>query len=191
MRFNKSARFPACFLAVFSLCLFSGLRPVRASVFQWSAPIEDVISPETKDHPRAFLWIPENCQRVRAIVIADQNMEEEQLFQDVAFRKTLADLGFAEIWIVPAMGSADFRFDQGEDRVLEKLLKTLADQSGYLELADAPLVPTGHSATASWCWDVAVESEARCCRSFLLKAVNGPISPRRIGAIAMSMTSRD
>jgi len=35
--------------------------------------------PETKDHPRAFLWIPENCRQLRAIVIADQNMEETAL----------------------------------------------------------------------------------------------------------------
>jgi hypothetical protein len=32
---------------------------------------------------------------VRAVVIAEQNMEEEQLFQDAEFRKTLSDLSFA------------------------------------------------------------------------------------------------
>src|ERR1700677_4354186 len=84
------------------------------AVFQWSTTLDDVVSPETKDHPRAFLWIPEICQRVRAVVIADQNMEEEQLFQDSEFRKTLADLGFAEVWIAPAMGSNAFHFDKGE-----------------------------------------------------------------------------
>src|SRR5205823_3486492 len=104
---------------------------------------------------RAFLWIPGDCQHVRAVVIADQNMEEEQLFQDPEFRKTLTELGFAEIWIVPAMGTNSFRFDQGEGEILESLLKKLADQSGYSELETAPLVPTGHSATAGWGWDVA------------------------------------
>jgi hypothetical protein len=137
--------------------LFAG----NASVFQWSATIDDVISPETKDHPRAFLWIPENCQKVRAIVIADQNLEEEQLFQDSDFRATLRDLGFAEIWIAPAMGTGDFRFDRGEGAILEKSLKTLAEQSGYQEIQFAPLVPTGHSATASWGWDVAAWNPKR------------------------------
>jgi hypothetical protein len=84
---------------------------VRASVYQWSTPIASVISSESKGHPRAFLWIPEHCQRVRAVVIADQNMEEEQIFQDAAFRKTLDDLGFAEVWIAPAMGTIEFRFE--------------------------------------------------------------------------------
>src|SRR5271154_3359235 len=128
---------------------------VHGAVFQWSTTIDEVISRESKGHPRAFLWIPENCQRVRAVVIADQNMEEEQFFQDPEFRKTLTDLGFAEIWLAPAMGTASFRFDQGEGEILEKLLKTFADRSGYQELEFAPLVPTGHSATAGWGWDVA------------------------------------
>lgn len=143
----------------------SGTKPLfssdDATVFQWSATIDEVISPETKDHPRAFLWIPDNCQKVRAIVIADQNMEEEQLFQDPDFRATLSGLGFAEIWIAPAMGTNDFRFDRGEGAILEKLLKTLAEQSGYREIEFAPLVPTGHSATASWGWDVAAWNPRR------------------------------
>jgi hypothetical protein len=137
------------------------LSPARGAVYQWSATIDDVVSPETKDHPRAFLWIPENCQRVRSIVIAEQNMEEEQLFQEPVFRKTLSDVGFAEIWIAPPLDNGSFRFDQGEGSILEKLLKHLADESGYPELEFAPLVPTGHSATASWGWDVAAWNPKR------------------------------
>ena len=146
---------------VLLLC-YSGEPPVvSAAVYQWSSTLDQVVSPETKDHPRAFLWIPEKCQRVRALVIADQNMQEEQLFAEPEFRKTLADLGFAEIWIVPAMGTTSFRFDQGEGDVLEKLLKTMADQSGYSEIEFAPLVPTGHSATAGWGWDIAAWNPKR------------------------------
>jgi hypothetical protein len=157
---NSQCRIGCFFLALLLSQLFGASR-ARGSVYQWSATIDQVVSPESKDHPRAFLWIPENCQRVRAVVIADQNMEEEQLFQEPEFRKTLTDLGFAEIWIVPAMGSNSFRFDQGEDEILERLLKTLADQSGYGELEFAPLVPTGHSATAGWGWDVAAWKPGR------------------------------
>lgn len=127
----------------------------RAAVYQWSATIDEVTARESKKPPRAFLWVPENCQRVRAVVIAIQNMQEEQVFENAAFRKTLSDLGFAVVWITPPMGTNDLRFDQGEDRVLEGLLKKLADESGYSEIATAPLVPLGHSASASWCYDVA------------------------------------
>ncbi|MBV8782355.1 MAG: hypothetical protein JO353_13240 [Phycisphaerae bacterium] len=132
-----------------------------ASVYQWSTTIDSVISPESKGHPRAYLWVPDRCDRVRAVVIADQNMEEEQIFQDVEFRKTLAQLGFAEIWIAPSMGSINFRFDQDDPQVLQATLQSLADKSGYGEIASAPLVPMGHSATASWGWDMAAWNPQR------------------------------
>ena len=131
------------------------------AVYQWSTTIDEVVARESKAPSRAFLWIPEHCQRVRAVVIAIQNMEEEQLFQNAAFRKTLSDLGFAIVWITPPMGTNNFRFDQGEDKVLEHLLAKLADESGYTEISTAPLVPAGHSASASWCWDVAAWNPKR------------------------------
>jgi hypothetical protein len=93
-KLNSAAKYSSL---LFLATLMLASSPAQAAVFQWSAPLNDVISPESKEHPRAFLWIPENCQKVRAIVIADQNMEEEQLFQDPDFRKILSDLGFAEI----------------------------------------------------------------------------------------------
>jgi hypothetical protein len=149
------------FSAILPICLLAAGLDAHAAVYQWSTTIDDVISPETKDHPRAFLWIAPDCQKVRAVAIADQNMEEEQIFQDPAFRKTLAELGFAEVWIAPAMGSISFRFDQGDGDRLQRLLKTLGDRSGYAELEFAPLVPVGHSATASWGWDVAAWNPKR------------------------------
>jgi hypothetical protein len=39
--------------------------------------------------------------------------------------------------------------------MLNHLMETLAEKSGYAELARAPLVPIGHSAMASFGWDVA------------------------------------
>ncbi len=128
----------------------------RAAVYQWSATVDDVTSGETKAHPRAFLWIPEGCKRVRAVVVAEQNMEEEQIFNDPTFRRTLADLGFAEVWIAPGLGkTGDFHFESGDGEVLDHVLRSLADRSGYQELTTVPLVPAGHSATAGWGWGVA------------------------------------
>ena len=133
---------------------------VLGAEYQWSAPVEDVISMETGGHPRAFLWIPGDCKQVRAILIAPQNMEEVAIFEDPSFRKTLAELGFAEIWITPP-GSIHFRFDQGAAESLDKPLKALADASGYQEIEFAPLVPMGHSATASYPFDMAAWNPER------------------------------
>jgi hypothetical protein len=131
------------------------------TVYQWSLPIDSMVSKENNDHPRAFLWIPPDCRQVRAIVIAEQNMEEEQIFQDSAFRKAMGELGFAEIWITPPMESIHFRFDKGEGDLLDKLLKDFAALSGYQEIAFAPLVPMGHSATSNWPHDIAAWNPQR------------------------------
>jgi len=126
-----------------------------ASVYQWSAEIDPVGDTETKKKPRAYLWIPPNCQKVRGIVIGEHNMEEAPILEHPAFRRTLADLGFAEIYITPPMGSMHFRFDRGAGESLEKLLKEFSQKSGYSELEQAPLIPIGHSAAASFGWDMA------------------------------------
>jgi hypothetical protein len=161
MRISPCVKLIRSLSAAVLLCILMCKGSAVGAVYQWSATIDNVISSETKDHPRAFLWIPPDCHRVRAVVIADQNMQEEQIFQDANFRQTLSDLSFAEVWIAPAMGTNDFRFDQGDAQTLESLLKNLADRSGYQEIQSAPLVPMGHSATASWCWDVAAWNPGR------------------------------
>ena len=154
--------------------LFSipGTSTIFAADFQWSVSIADEIkqvltSPDARqgsiapDYPRAFLWIPPHCKQVKAIVLAQNNMEEESILEDANFRKTMSDLGFAEIWVTPNMGSIHFRFDQGQDKILDKMLRDLADVSGYQEIAFAPLVPIGHSAMASFGWDVAAWNPGR------------------------------
>lgn len=127
----------------------------QAAEYQWSTTIDTVISPETNDYARAFLWIPPNCRQVRAVVIGQHNMEEEGILEHPALRKTLADLCFAGIWVTPAMGEHPGRFDRATAKLMEPMLARLADKSGYTELAGAPLVPLGHSAMAGFGWDVA------------------------------------
>jgi hypothetical protein len=135
--------------------------PLAAAEYQWSAPVDEVISTETNEHPRAFLWVPPACQRVRAIVIGQHNMQEEPILEHPVFRKAMAELCFAEVWVTPAMGSNHFRFDKGAGEMLNHLTATLAAISGYAELARAPLVPVGHSAMASFGWDMAAWDRQR------------------------------
>lgn len=131
-----------------------------AAEWQWSAPIATVTSPETQDHPRAFLWIPPNCKRVRAVVVGQHNMEEEPILEHPLFRTALADLGFAEVWVSPGF-DLSFRFDQGAGEHFNTMMKALAEESGYTELEWAPVVPIGHSAAASFPWNFAAWNSAR------------------------------
>lgn len=131
------------------------------AVWQWSAEIES-ISAGTNAHPRAFLWIPENCRRVRAVVFAQNNMIEEGILQHPFFRERMTELGVAEIFVAPFFDY--WQAATNNDAANEKffaLLKTLATESGFTELEFAPVIPMGHSASASMPWNFAAWNPAR------------------------------
>lgn len=126
-----------------------------AAEWQWSVSVDSVTSWETNDHPRAFLWIPSNCRRVRAVVLGQHNMIEEPLLEHPAFREALAELGFAAVWVTPGI-DLGFNADTGVGAHFEALLSALAIESGYEELATVPVVPVGHSASSGFPWAFAV-----------------------------------
>lgn len=123
-------------------------------VWQWSVQVDSLISKETNDFPRAFLWIPENCKRVRAVVFAQHNMVEEGMLEHPRFRKTMSDLGIAEVWVTPGI-NMPFDFTKGAGENFNYMMKLLANVSGYQELNYAPIIPLGHSAYATFPWNFA------------------------------------
>ncbi|WP_428660175.1 hypothetical protein [Runella sp.] len=131
-----------------------------AQVWQWSVSVHSVISNETNAHPQAFLWIPEDCKRVRGVVLCQHNMIEEGILENTSFRKTMTELSFAEVWITPGL-DITFDFNKGVGRHFERMMNALAEVSGYEELATAPIVPMGHSAYASYPWNFAAWSPER------------------------------
>src|SRR5687768_6988067 len=102
---------------LFILFLSTNLCPASsAQVWQWSVTVDSVISNETNSYPQAFLWIPENCKQVRGVVFTQHNMIEEGMLEHPVFRKTMTELGFAEIWITPGLNiTFDFNKDAAED----------------------------------------------------------------------------
>lgn len=138
---------------IFFLLFFFSIKSF-SQVWQWSASLDSVISDETKDHPTAFLWIPENCRQVRGVVVGQHNMIEEGIFEHPDFRKAMSEIGFAIVWVSPMFNiNFDFNKDAGED--FNFMMKKLAGSSGYKELEFAPIVPLGHSAAATYPWNFA------------------------------------
>src|SRR5687767_7416864 len=115
-----------------SVALLSTCPTLRAAEWQWSATVDGVISDETKSNPRAFLWIPPNCERVRGVVVGQHNMQEESILEHAAFRRALADLGFAAVWVTPAFDGL-FRFGRGAGEAFGAMMAKLAAESGYAE----------------------------------------------------------
>lgn len=148
------------YFLVVLLSLFMQVAKVAAAPWQWSVEIKELISEETNAHPSAYLWIPENCKQVRAVIIGQHNMTEETIFEHPEFRKNMGKLGIAEIWITPGI---DQRWDvtKGTQQIFETMMKNLSEVSGYTELEFAPVIPIGHSAMATYPWNFAAWNPER------------------------------
>ena len=119
------------------ICLLCGT-VLSAAEWQWSVKVKGCVSRETGEPQEAFLWIPPACERVKAVMVGQQNMSEETLFHLSAFREAMGRLGVALIWITPEL---DQRWDvtTGVQEAFDKMLADLAEVSGYTELVDVPM----------------------------------------------------
>ena len=99
-------------------------RHVSGAEWQWSVPMGKGL---------AFLWIPPECQHVRAVVVGQNNMIEQGILEHPAFRKTLAAEDIAEVFVAPPFDFV-FQFDQGAGLQFDDMMNRLADVSGYSEL---------------------------------------------------------
>jgi hypothetical protein len=133
---------------------------VKAQEWQWSVTVDGAISSEIKDHPSAFLWIPPGCKQVRGVVIGQHNMLEEGILEHKDFRRALAAIDFAEVWVTPAIDMV-YNFNKGAGEYFNGMMKKLGQESGYTELEFAPVVPMGHSAAASYPWNFAASDPGR------------------------------
>lgn len=142
-------KYIALFLVIF-LCAGN----LRAADFQWSAPVEGIVSTENGAAPEGFLWISPTTDKVKALMFAFQNMNEETLFKMESFRKRMADLDVALLWIAPGFGQ-EWDVNQGIQEPFDNLIKSLSEKSGHAELSTVPLIPFGHSAQATMPWNFA------------------------------------
>lgn len=141
-------------------CCLAFVPIVNAAVYQWSVPVTSMVSTETNEHPKAFLWIPDNCRQVRAVVVGQHNMCEETIFDHPVFRETMSELGFAIVWISSGIDQ-QWDVNNGCQKAFDKMMDDLADVSGYSELKYAPVVPLGHSAMATFPWNFAAWNPER------------------------------
>jgi hypothetical protein len=138
-------------IPLMALAVWLFARPVTAAVWQWSVPM---------GAGRVFLWIPPNCQQLRAVVVGQNNMIEEGILEHPDFRETLAKENIGEVFIAPPF-TFIFNFNQGDGEKFDDMMNRLAVASGYSELKFAPVVLLGHSACASFPWNFAAWNPGR------------------------------
>lgn len=119
--------------------------------YQWSVPAESANGTR-----RAYLWIAPDCRQVRGLLVGLQNMLEKPMFEDPAIRQACAESGLGIVWIAPLTENGREKLNQkfGPEAwpTLQQLLAELAGESGYAEVATAPLLPVAHSAATPFVW---------------------------------------
>lgn len=153
------------------LLLFAIQLPIaavgRSGMYQYSVSLSGYISNETGKAPNAYLWIPEGCKKVKAVMFAQQNMTEEMLYKMPSFQKRMKEMSVALLWVAPWF-SQNWDPATGCQKIFEEMMVGLAGQSGHPEIATAPIIPFGHSAQATFPWNFAAWNNSRtlCIISF-------------------------
>lgn len=122
-----------------------------STIYQWVVNLESIPSSQQTAPLQAYLWVPPHCEKVKGIILACRNVQEEGILTHPDFRKEMGELGFAEIWVSPGWNGI-FDVKKGTQLAFEEALIKLSETSGYPELRFAPVVYLGHSAHASGCW---------------------------------------
>lgn len=138
-----------------------------SGMFKWSVELRGYISSETGKAPVAYLWIPEGCEQVKAVILSQQNMTEEAIYKNSKFQAQMKKLDVAMVWVAPAFNN-NWDPASGAQGIFEEMMSNLADQSGHAEISKAPIIPLGHSAQATFPWNFAAWNPNRtlCIISF-------------------------
>ena len=106
-----------------------------------------------------FLRLPQQTDSIRAVLYCHQNMTEEVLFRSPYFTSEMDRLGIAMAFVQQGSQNWDTSVI-GEDGLncqqrFEQLMSRWADSTRHPEIAQAKIIPFGHSAQATFPWNFA------------------------------------
>lgn len=153
-------------------------RSPENQVFQWSVSATNDAWPEpSRNNSTLYLWIPEECAKLRGLLILGANVPEHMLVGHSSIREACAENDLGIIWAVPTFWN--FRKEtKGQDETqvafLEHLLQQLADVSGYPEVATAPWLPIGESGHLLMVCGLINQRPDRCIAGICVKNPHEP-----------------
>ena len=127
----------------------------------------------------AYLWIPPNTPKIRAVMVGMHNGLPINILQSAPVRAVCRKHGIAQILMTPwakDIGSVmmkDLTFDVTDPErtaVYDSYLQRLADLSEHPELITAPIVPLGHSAFCGFPFEAAMRKPEQCLGAIPIKA---------------------
>ena len=141
----------------------------------------------------SYLWIPENCKRVRGLLILCANVPEHRLVGHPAIRAVCAANDLGIVWSTPSFmnfkKTADGKKMQDETATtvafLQQQLDALAKISGYDEVATVPWLPMGESGHLLMVNALVETKPERCIAGVWLKNNHLPPTNRTVPALVV------
>ena len=126
----------------------------------------------------AYLWIPPNTPKIRAVMVAIHNGLPINILQSAPVRAVCRQHGIAQILLTPwakDIGAMmkDLTYDSTDPArtaIYDGYLQRLADLSGHRELVTAPIVPLAHSAFCGFPFEAAMRKPEQCLGAIPIKA---------------------
>ena len=126
----------------------------------------------------AYLWIPPNTPKIRAVMVAMHNGLPINILQSAPVRAVCRKQGIAQILLTPwakDIGAMmkDLTYDSTDPArtaIYDGYLQHLADVSGHPELVTAPIVPLAHSAFCGFPFEAAMRKPEQCLGAIPIKA---------------------
>lgn len=139
-----------------------------------------------------YLWIPEDCQRLRGLLILCANVPEHMLVGHPTIRKACAARGLGIFW-----GTQSFYNFQAKNEnktvvgFLQQLLDGLARTSGYDEVATVPWLPMGESGHLLMVDALVEAAPQRCIAGIWIKNNHLPPKNRDVPALVAFGTAQE
>jgi hypothetical protein len=136
----------------------------------------------------AYLWIPENCKKLRGLLVLCTNVPEHRLVGHPTIRAACEKNQLGIVWCAPSF--VNFRKDMPKEYAtvcafLQKLLDGLAATSGYPEVATVPWLPIGESGHLLMVDALVEQAPDRCIAGVWLKNNHLPPKNRQVPALVV------
>ncbi len=163
------------------------LRSPVNQVFQWVQSGEcNAWSDHSTTKATAYLWIPEQCKKVRGLLIMCANVPEHMLVGHPAIRKVCTDNDLGIVWCTPTFFNFKAKSETQTDvAFLQQLLDGLAKTSGYDEVATVPWLPMGESGHLLMVDALVEEAPERCIAGIWIKNCHLPPKNRVTPALVV------
>jgi hypothetical protein len=137
-------------------------------------------SDSSKTNATLYLWIPEQCVKLKGLLIMCTNVPEQMLVGHPAIRKVCAENNLGIIWSTPSFmnfrktvkdgKTLNMALEYGTNvAFLQSLLNGLATTSGYEEVATVPWLPMGESGHLLMVDALMEHSPERCIAGIFIK----------------------